>query len=166
MSLFGFISLFIVVVSVAVIILHYRLMKRRAPVDVHFGQLEELLRHWLENLYQESPEGSELYYLCGQCIDLELNGLLSAAPQIVEAYNHAAYSETEPQDQNAEIAAIRETIKALNLSIAAYNAFITKSPAAALMALVLGLKTVEPVVQIFVNELSAAETETDEALQV
>jgi len=140
MSVLGFVSLFIVVISVTIIILHYRLMRKRAPVDVHFDHLEELLRQWIEDLYSVSPIDSELYSLCGQCIDLGLAELLSTAPFIVQI--------TQP-DTNTETAAITETISALNRAIMEYNAFISKSPVNVLMASILGLKTVEPVAHVF-----------------
>ncbi|MCL2571851.1 MAG: LemA family protein [Defluviitaleaceae bacterium] len=57
MSIFGFISMFIAVVSVAAIVLHYKIMKRRAPVDIHMEELEELMRQRQE---QESPEEIEV----------------------------------------------------------------------------------------------------------
>jgi len=139
MSVFGFVSLFIVVISVAVIILHYRLMRKRAPVDVHFDQLEELLRQWIENLYHISPVGSGLYNLCDQYIDLEFSDILSAMPEIHD------FCEQEQQDSSTNIATINDTISALNRAISEYNAFIAKTPATVLMAHILGLKTMEPI---------------------
>jgi len=90
MSIFGFMSLFVVVASVAVLVLHYRLMRRRAPVDVHFAHLEEQLRQWTENLYSISPAGSDLRILCDRCIDMDFAGLLLTAPEIYEAFNQAS----------------------------------------------------------------------------
>jgi len=143
MSAFGFVSLFIVVISVTVIILHYRLMRKRAPVDVHYDQLEELLRQWIENLYYESPVDSEIYNLCIQYIDLERDEILSAFPLIIEK---------APPCEDTNAIAITETISTLNRAIEEYNTFIAKSPATVLMALVLGLKAVEPVAHVFESD--------------
>jgi len=59
MSIFGFISMFIVVVSVAAIVLHYKIMKRRAPVDIHMEELEELMRQRQEQEIAEEIEEIE-----------------------------------------------------------------------------------------------------------
>jgi len=156
MSIFGFVSLFIVVVSVAVIVLHYRLMRRRAPVDFHFDRLEELLRQWIEDIYIISPAESDLHSLCDYSIDLESSDLLSIIPEINDAFTQTqgdrvrqANPQDEPQPPDQIKANINHTINALNQAIAEFNIFITKHPPAILMAKVLGLEAVEPVQQLF-----------------
>jgi len=143
-SIFGITSIFIVIVSVAVIILHNRIMKRRTPVDTYLAELEELIRQRMEMLYSIAIPGSELHELCTHYIDLDFNSLLHAYPDITNAYDHAEekYSTTPTAlEENAE--AMHTTTQALNKAIETYNNYITKSPTEAAMAKILGLKKEE-----------------------
>jgi len=141
MSIFGLISLFIALVSVSVIVVHSRVMRKRAPVDIHFAALEELLRARIEMLYDTSPPDSQLNEICATCVDLDYDTMVGALPSIT------ANMEDEPpsEDIEANSTEIQTTIEALNAAIETYNEAITKKPSAALMAMALGLKTLEAV---------------------
>ncbi|MCL2360332.1 MAG: hypothetical protein FWC73_00800 [Defluviitaleaceae bacterium] len=131
MSIFGFVSLFIVVLSVAIIVLHYRVMKRRAPVDTYFTELENLLRQRIELLYAINPvELSDLY---DQSITIELSSLLAAIAEI----------DVEHKSLEENSAAIDETRESLSKAIGDYNTFIAAKPHTILMAKILGLAVIE-----------------------
>jgi len=131
MSAFGFISLFVVVLCIAIIILHYRIMKKRAPVDVHFSELEELLRERVEILYKINPTG--LYELYNQSATLDLEGLL----------NTLASFEVEHDSLTDNTEAITKIKEALAQAISDYNSFITANPHTSLMAKILGLEIIK-----------------------
>jgi len=141
MSIFGLISLFVALVSVSVIVVHSRIMRKRAPVDIHFATLEELLRVRIELLYNASPQDSELNEICATCVDLDYDTIVSVLPSI------KANMEDEPptEDMEANTTDINSTIEALNTAIETYNEAITKKSSAALMAMALGLETLETV---------------------
>ena len=162
-SIFGIVSIAIALISVAAIVLHNRVMGKRAPVDAHLTQLEDLLRDRMEMLYRYSRPGTQLYELCEQYIDLDLESILKALPDIGRAFDEAwdtgnliitepLDDEPEPQQDDyvtmagleSNAHAIQETTAALNQAIKNYNSFITDRPPEALMAKVLGLTTEEP----------------------
>ena len=143
-SMFGIVSIVIVLVSAAAIVLHNRIMKKRAPVDMYLEELEEQLRKRVEMLYHASPRDSDLYSLCDQCIDLDLSGLLNAMPDIdtaLEDYPPTSDDEISALEENTQ--AIQSTEQALNQAIESYNDFITRPIAGRFMALVLGFETEE-----------------------
>ena len=145
-SIFGVASIMVVIVSIVVIILHNRIMKRRAPVDIMFDELEELMRQRLEMMYEISVPGSELHELCHYYIDLDFDTVLSVYADICEAYDNAEERyEVAPTAMDENWAGIRLSTETLNKAIQEYNAFITKSPSEMMMARVLGLKAAEPI---------------------
>jgi len=143
MSLFGFVSLFIVVISIAAIVLHNRVMKRRAPVDVHLEELEELLRRRVEILYTLSQVDTKLRDLCIQCVDLDFETIANSIADINEAYNQEQSSDSQCLEENWQ--KINDTTTALNNAIEAYNTFISKNPSGATMAQILGITKEEPI---------------------
>ena len=162
-SIFGIISIMIVMISVAAMVIHNRVMKKRTPVDTHLAELEDLVRDRVEMLYRCSRPGSELRALCDQYIDLDFESIQKALPDIGMAFDDAweagnlitdapfKEDSASAADHNITIAtldnnaqAIQETTAALNQAIDSYNDFITNRPHDILMAHVLGLTTVEP----------------------
>jgi len=135
-SVFGIISVAVAVVSVVSIMLHNRVMKMRAPVDAYLAALEDLLRERIDTLLRESFADSELRRLCGNAVDLELNEMIKALPDI----DRAASLDMHTAEQENAIA-IRETTEALNQAIEEYNRYITGSLPVVLMAQALGLET-------------------------
>ena len=157
-SLFGFVSLFIALVCISAIVVHYRIMRRRAPVDLLIAELESLFRTRLEILYNLSAPQSLLRSLCDQYIDMDLSSLLDALPEIVEAFENSSDSgevfledakeesiKADSEDcarmeaLEANYKAVEDAIVALNKKIENYNNFITKGVSNILMAKVLGL---------------------------
>jgi len=139
-SIFGIISVVIAVVSVTIIVLHNRLMLKRAPVDTYFTSLEDLIRERIENLYSQSHPDSELRAICAISVDFNLNGMIEALPDIDMA------SEKERAiDDKESCQIIRETTEALNQAIEGYNRLITGSLPMKLMAQILALTTEETV---------------------
>jgi len=132
-SVFGVVSVAVALISVAVIVLHNRVMSKRAPVDMYFAQLEVLLRDRIEMLYHASPPDSELRHLCNQSIDLDVNSIIKALPDI----DRATAVELHIHEQE-NIQAIKESTEALNQAIEEYNRFIVSSFPIILMARVLG----------------------------
>ena len=135
-SIFGIVSVVVALVSIAIIVLHNRVMIKRAPVDSYIVALEDLIRGRLESLYESSPHGSELQALCIQYMDLDLNSMVKALPEIDRAYEGDMYI-----DEHAINQAINETAQDLNQAIQEYNRFITGSLPVSLMAQVLALTT-------------------------
>jgi len=150
-SIFGIISVIIALISVTVIVLHNRLMLKRSPVDSYLAELEDLVREKIESLYHESRPDSELRALCAQCIDLDLNGMMEALPEI-----EVAQAEELSPDENTGNHTISETVEALNQSIHKYNRLITGSSPMRLMARVLALTLENPIdyQQPYVNDVS------------
>ena len=147
MSFIGVISIPIVLVSVAVLVLHARVMRRRAPVDAYMAELEDQLRERLEIIYTIGPQNTVLHELCAGCIDLEFTDILKSMPDInytLEAEIQSHESATVDElDSSTEI--IHTTTQNLNHAIDEYNNFIQNRLPDVLMARVLGLETVEPV---------------------
>ena len=135
-SIFGIVSVAVALTSVVILALHNRVMSKRAPVDEYFAALEALLRDKIEDLYQASQPDSRLHSLCGQYIDLDLNEIIKALPEI----DRANFAEIIIEEQ-----AIHEAANALNQAIEAYNRFITGSLPVVLMAHILALTAEEPV---------------------
>jgi len=142
-SIFGVVSVIIAVVSVAIIVLHNRLMLKRTPVDAYFTALEDLIRDKIEDLYHTSPPESELRDLCSLYVDLDLDSMLKALPEISRACESGLECNISGSDESAK--AIQETTEALNLSIQEYNALITGSIPMKLMAQMLTLTTESPI---------------------
>jgi len=162
-SIFGIISIAIAVLSVVAIVLHNRVMGKRTPVDTLSAELESLLRDRVEMLHQYSRPGSELRELCDMCIDLDLESMLKALPEIGRAFDDEREAGnliiSEPLEEYPEAAmdnyvsmakldnntqAIQEATLSLNQAIDAYNDFITNRFPAVFMAQILGLNTEEP----------------------
>ena len=147
MSFIGIISIPIVLASVAALVLHARVMRKRAPVDTQMEELEDQLRQRLEIIYTISAPGTVLYELCNGCIDLEFTRILESMPDIndaLEAEKKQCESQTVQElDSNADI--IQTTIQNLNQAVDEYNNFIQARLPDVLMARVLGLENVEPV---------------------
>ena len=146
-SIFGITSIFIAIISIAVIILHNRIMKRRTPVDIYMAELEELVRQRMEMLYKISTPGTDLNQLCANYIDLDFNAILDVLPDINDAFNISEEkhtTDTTALDENADI--INKTTDTLNQAIKYYNDYISKSPTEIAMAKILGLEEVEPVI--------------------
>ena len=158
-SIFGIISITVAILSIAAIVLHNRVMGKRAPVDTYLAKLEELAHDRIEMLYQYSRPGSELRELCDEYIDQDLESILKALPEIDRAFDDEKEAgnlviseplvEDDPDtdaDEYVTMAglesnanAIRETTVALNQAIEIYNDYITTRPLEKLMAMVLGL---------------------------
>ena len=168
MSIFGFVSVLIAVISVAAIVLHNRVMGKRAPVDTHLARLEDLLRDRVEMIYRYSRPGSELRGLCDEYIDLDFESIIKTLPDIGRAFEDEKEAGnliiSEPLDDDLDpeaddyvtmaglesnAQAIIETTTTLNQAIESYNSFITGRPQEILMARVLGLTTKEPLSQTF-----------------
>jgi len=115
---------------------HSRVMGKRAPVDVLYAKLEDLLRERIELLYDAAPQDSELFGICESCVDLDYNAMVSALPAIILSMDDAAVG-SEDLDNNA--IEITTTVESLNTAISVYNETITRKPSAALMAMALGL---------------------------
>ena len=147
-SLFGGISIAVAAVSVSVILLHNRVMKRRAPVDYYLYELEEALRQRADMLYDISAPDTELRKLLDIYIDQDFARLMLAMPDIESALT----AETLPPEADAAqdvldktARAVEENMAALNKAIEAYNVFITTRPIEGLMAKVLGLTVEETI---------------------
>ena len=141
-SVFGVTSIFIVMVSVTVIILHNRIMKRRTPVDIYVAELEDLIRKRMEMLYEISIPGTKLHELCTYYIDLDFDTILNGLPEITHAYTHADERyETAPTALDENTTTIQQTTNSLNHAVKDYNDFITKSPTEVMLAKILGLET-------------------------
>jgi len=137
-SIFGVISIIIAVVCISIIVLHNRFMLKRTPVDNYFTALEDLIREKLEGLYHSSAPESKLRDLCSLYVDLDLDSMLKALPEISKA--------CEPDIQDDESAkAIHETAEALNQAIQDYNKLITGNIIMKLMAQALTLTTESPI---------------------
>ena len=145
MSFIGVISIPIVLVSVAALMLHARVMRKRAPVDIYMAELEDQLRERLEMIYAISTPESMLHELCNGCIDLEFTHILKSMPDINDALEaERGFHESQAVhelDSNAET--IRTTNQNLNQAVDEYNNFIQARLHDVLMARVLGLETVE-----------------------
>ena len=160
-SIFGIVSMITVLVSVAAIVLHNRIMGKRAPIDTQLAALEDLLRNRVEMLYHYSRPGTELHALCDLYMDLDLESILQALPDIGRAFDDAIEAGNliirEPLDDNPtptsdnyvtmakledNAQAIQEATITINQAIKSYNNFITSRPLEMLMARILGL-TVE-----------------------
>jgi len=133
MSLFGFLSLFIALLCVAIIILYHRIMSRRTPVDMYFAQLEDLLRDKAELLYKLDPtKYGDLY---DKSLVLSIEDLLSALHDINEEHESLA--------ENAST--LIKTKESLLKAVDDYNAFITSNPHTILMSKILGIEVIEKV---------------------
>ena len=161
-SMFGIISIAVALVSILAIVLHNRVMKRRTAVDYLTEELETLLRDRLGMLHRYSRPGTQLRELCDVYMDLELESILFALPEITAAFEDAKEAgslviseplEEEPEQPEASYVsmarlesnadAIFEKTEALNQAIEVYNAFITHRLPEGLMARVLGLEVQE-----------------------
>jgi len=138
-SIFGIVSVAVALICVAIIVLHNRVMNKRTPVDEHLAALEDLLREKIENLYNTSHADSELRVLCGQCVDLDLNSMLKALPDIDIVADDLQTNDYEANQK------IQETIAGLNQVIDEYNRFIIRNLPVNLMAQALGLTAEEPI---------------------
>ena len=116
-SFFGIISVVVFTASVAAMVLHFNVMKRRAALDNALAQLDDLLRERLELLYE--TESNEIRKQCEAAAALETRELLRHFPA---PYNDETANATE----------------ALNTAIETYNVYIATFPAKQ-MAAVLGL---------------------------
>jgi len=139
-SIFGIISVVVAIISVAVIVLHNRVLNKRAPVDAYFSELEDLLRGRIEALLHAGPPDSELRRLCSHAVDLELSDMIKALPDI-----DRACLDLHIEDEPENIQTVQDTIIALNQSIEVYNRFIAGSLPVVLMARVLALTIEESV---------------------
>jgi len=139
-SIFGIASVVVALASLAVILLHNRIMNKRAPVDAYFAELDDLLRDRIENLYHSSSPDTKLHDLCSQYMDSSLSDMITALTEIDRAVAAELHTEEHETAQT-----IYEAIAVLNQSIDEYNRYIAGSLPVALMAQVLGLAMVEPV---------------------
>ena len=159
-SVFGIVSVVVALLSVAAIILHNRIMRKRTPVDTHFAELEELLRIRVEMLHDISTPGSSLQGLCDECVTLDVGSMLNALPYINTAFDcekeaeMPSHDESPEEDEEEDFAsaditvatleenteAINAATEALNQAINDYNSYIASSRPVTIMALILGLK--------------------------
>ena len=137
-SIFGVVSVITAVTSITIIVLHNRLMLKRTPVDTYAAALEDLIRERIEGLYHTSPPESELHDLCSLYVDLGLNDMIMALPEIDRACESSLLD-----DESAS--AIQETTEALNQAIQDYNNLITNNLPMKLLAQVLTLTTELPI---------------------
>lgn len=119
-SSFGAVSILIFLASVGVMILHFKVMRRRGAADEALAALDDLLRERLETLFETAAP--EIREKCQALAALETRELFDAIQKI----------ENTPQETEKAIAAYNE-------KISEYNAYIEKFPARA-MAVVLGMK--------------------------
>ena len=164
MSAFGFVSIFIAVLSIAAIVLHYRVMRKRSPVDNALAQLEDLLRQRVEAILDTSDEDTELFALCSQVVDMDYAALFGAVPDIENAlWETIEAGEHVPMDVLSENAhAIQAGTEALNQAIVEYNHIITAKPSGVLMALILGLAVEEPVDPPWLNAAGYVDAPSEE----
>ena len=146
-SLFGGISVAVAAVSVAIILLHNRVMSRRSPVDEYLYELEEALRQRADLLYDISAPDTELRALLDEYADRDFAHLLYAMPYIEDALaEENPETDAAAQDVLDKTArAVDENMAALDKAIEKYNAFITTRRIEGLMAKVLGLTVEEPI---------------------
>ncbi|MCL2386988.1 MAG: hypothetical protein FWC89_05470 [Defluviitaleaceae bacterium] len=136
-SIFGVVSFLILVVSVGALILHNKIITRRAAVDEALAAVDNLLHEQLETLYETAithPDSQDFLELCEDYAALQTRELLIALPELQE---EAAHFLPPPEDEKKE--ALTQAVKTLNTAIDIYNAFITKFPAQ-LMASILTLE--------------------------
>ncbi|MCL2405437.1 MAG: hypothetical protein FWC92_07820 [Defluviitaleaceae bacterium] len=140
-SIFGIISIVVALFSVAIIVLHNRLMAKRTPVDSYFTQLETLVRDRIEHLCHASTPDAELHTLCIQYVDMDIESMIRALPDIEHAHeaNLQASDDAIPAIHETIIETINETIEALNQAINEYNSLITGNILMRLMAQALAL---------------------------
>ena len=137
-SIFGIASISVAVASVVFIMLHNRVINKRAPVDAGFAALEDLLRGRIEALLSTSEPGSGIHQLCGDVVDMELHEMIKALPEIDRAVELELHI-----DDDGNMAEIYEAIVALNLVVEEYNRYITGSLPVVFMAQILGITTEE-----------------------
>ena len=152
-SMFGIISVVVALISIAIIVLHNRVMIKRAPVDTYSAALEDLLRQRIEVLIHACRIDTELYALCHKCVDLDLYAMAEALPDIDRACVMDLHEEDDDTEEYAPVdwewltdnsQAIEENAAALNQAIEEYNNLVTGSIAGRMMALILGMTAEEP----------------------
>ena len=143
-SIFGAVSMGIIVLSVGAMLLHMKIMRKRVPVDNNLSQLEDLYRERVEILLLVGDYDTELYYLCLQYVDLDFASMQRAMPDIDAAFEDILETGCQIEEdttarlvENAQ--AIQKVTDALNKAITEYNEFITTRPIEGLMARILGL---------------------------
>jgi len=139
MSAFGMASAMILVASVFMLIFHFKLMKKRSPIDIEFAKIDELLRARLDMLFQQ--EGTDAF-------DLLETLHFSETGQLVKNWHNLQIGEdNEAFEQNKnDIAA---AINNYNAYVIVYNAYISKYPGSAI-AFLTGLrkeKELPPIVE-------------------
>jgi len=129
MPTFGMASAMILVASVLMLIFHFRLMKKRSPVDIEFAKIDELLRIRLDMLFQQ--ENADAF-------DLLETLHFSKTSQLVQNWHNLQIGEAnEAFEQNKKD--IAAAINNYNQYVIAYNAYISKYPGSAI-ALLTGLR--------------------------
>ena len=146
-SLFAIISLSILIISITILVLHFKLLKLRGEVDDNFSALDILLRDRLDILFeigQESPEGQALCTLCEDYDNSPTIKILKALPELKNQFKSIINSDEGKKNLEENEQEIELTIETYNKSIIKFNAHISIFPGI-VMACLVGLKQEKPV---------------------
>ncbi|MCL2217910.1 MAG: hypothetical protein FWB91_12965 [Defluviitaleaceae bacterium] len=147
---FGIISLFVLIGSLGVLFLHYRLLLKRGILDDGLKRLDELLRIRLEIIYEiaeDLEDGSEIKEQCIEYSGKRARETIKALPRIHKAIAAAIHDSTDDDSPSTEIKEalaenaqeIKQATEGYNNALVKYNAYVNKSPGQ-IIALMVGLK--------------------------
>ena len=137
LSLFGIISLVVLVMCITILIIHTRVLNSRNALDVAFALFDELLRTRLELIIEIAPQ--DLQDICDQYTMAQTQQIIKSWQKIKKATNviKEELEKNEALTANAEEISI--AVKAYEECVLKYNRQISSFPGK-IVALLVGFK--------------------------
>lgn len=131
-SMFGIVSIFIFLASLGVMVLYYKIMKRRGAVDEKLTALDNALRERLEIICENAELLPKACERCENFPALDTRALLKSFQEdiSIELIKNKALA--------ANILETEQAVRAFNEKTIKYNTYISKFPVK-IMAHILGL---------------------------
>jgi len=141
-TLFGMVSIFVLIFSVASLALHFRILLLRGNADDSFAHAETLLRKHVDLFYDfgiNHEDGRELCMMCEEADVSHAREAFVALPKIEKALGRLKVDNEKLAPLEGNKLELTDAAREYNNRIEKYNRFISKPPGS-VMALVVGLK--------------------------
>jgi len=141
-SLFGLVSIVVLVLSAAALVLHFRVLVLRGQVDDSFAQVEVLVRVRIDLIYDlgtNHDDGSELCLMCEEADASHAKDVFASFPEIEKVLEDLRLEPDSFIPLKENKTEVLSAAGVYNVHLEKYNLFIGKLPGS-VMAHVIGLK--------------------------
>jgi len=141
-TLFGLISIIVLLFSVAALVIHFRILQLRGNADDSFIQVETLIRKQVDLFYDigaAHKTGSSLCDLCEEADELHAKEVFASLPSIEKELENLKIEADEQAPLKENMHELMRSAEEYNKHTEKYNTFIRSLPGSA-MAAIVGLK--------------------------